>query len=327
LSTPTIGVVIIGRNEAERLTLAMESVRAANVADAVYVDSASSDGSVGIAEEMGFRVIRLRGGLMTAGRGREEGWRALDTDLVFFLDGDSALEPEFLNSVAGHFDDPRTACVFGSVRERRPERSFFHRMNERYLSSWSPFGDGGLRGGNHLWRTTALAEAGGFDSRLLTMENVELGARAREAGFRVLYLPASMAVHDLGPFGYSSFVHRARRVGFSVADCFLKIRRPLTWFLQLQDPRETVTQSFGIAASFGAALFLPSSDILPAPAYGAGVLLLMTLRSAWLVRARCVSSAEALLFGVHETLRAFGFLAGFLERTVLRNRSPPDWRR
>jgi len=322
-TSASIGVVVIGRNEADRLEWSLGSVRAASPTDAVYVDSGSSDGSAEIAERLGFRVIRLESGPMNAARARQAGWRALHAEFVFFLDGDSALHPDFCRNSLRRFDDPRTACVFGLVYERTPERSLLHRMNERYLCPLRYFGDGGLRGGNHLWRRSALTHTGGFDERLFTLENVELGERVRDAGFSVLHVDDPMVVHDLGSFGYGAWFRRARRVGFGAADCFVKIRRPLSWFWELKDSRETMAQSAGATVALGAAFLVPvgSSSIL-----AAGWLMVMTARSAWHVRSRCNSVAEAFVFGVHETLRAFGFLAGLAEWLVRPRRTTPDWR-
>ena len=54
----SIGVVVIGRNEGERLRKCLESVL--RVADrAVYVDSGSTDDSVAMALGMGLEIIEL----------------------------------------------------------------------------------------------------------------------------------------------------------------------------------------------------------------------------------------------------------------------------
>ena len=50
-----IGVVVIGRNEGERLTTCLASIKY-DAACIVYVDSGSADGSAETAERMGFRV-------------------------------------------------------------------------------------------------------------------------------------------------------------------------------------------------------------------------------------------------------------------------------
>lgn len=56
--TPTIGVVIIGRNEGDRLVRCLQSARLAP-ARVVYADSGSTDGSADWARGAGHQVIEL----------------------------------------------------------------------------------------------------------------------------------------------------------------------------------------------------------------------------------------------------------------------------
>ena len=53
-----IGLVLIGRNEGERLRRCLESVKEAAL-PTVYVDSGSSDGSVELARSFGADVVEL----------------------------------------------------------------------------------------------------------------------------------------------------------------------------------------------------------------------------------------------------------------------------
>jgi glycosyltransferase involved in cell wall biosynthesis len=73
----SIGVVVIGRNEGERLRKCLTSVQ--RVADrVVYVDSGSTDGSVAMARGMGLEVVELDLGTpFTAARARNEGFKKL----------------------------------------------------------------------------------------------------------------------------------------------------------------------------------------------------------------------------------------------------------
>ena len=53
-----LGIVVIGRNEGERLVACLDSLGAL-AANAVYVDSGSSDGSVEMARAKGAAVVDL----------------------------------------------------------------------------------------------------------------------------------------------------------------------------------------------------------------------------------------------------------------------------
>lgn len=321
-----MGVVIIGRNEAARLAWSLESVRAARASDAVYVDSGSSDDSVGIAERLGFRVIRLESGPMSAARARQAGWQALDTDFVFFLDGDSAIRSDFFRSSLDYFDDPSVAVVFGILRDREPEQSFFHRMNDRYIRRFRAFGEGTLAGGMHLWRRSALEQLGGYDVRLVASENTELGERVREAGLRVLYVDRRMAEHDLGDISVVQFFRRAARLGAGLMYAARTIDRPLGALWRIPLFRNMAMDAALFASALLGAFLLGFVDWRLSLGWFALTLSSKVLRIAYDERSRSEGVAEALLCGLHETMRAAGSFAGQVQAAISPRPPSPDWR-
>src|SRR4051794_8770427 len=94
-----VGVVVIGRNEGERLRRCLLSLDGGVV---VYVDSGSADGSVALARSLGAEVVELDLATpFTAARARNAGVErllVLDPALEFvqFLDGDCELRPGWL---------------------------------------------------------------------------------------------------------------------------------------------------------------------------------------------------------------------------------------
>src|SRR5689334_17290215 len=98
------GVVVIGRNEGERLAACLQSLCALGV-PVVYVDSGSRDGSVALARSLAHvtKVVELDPARpFSAARARNEGFAALreaqpDTACVQFLDGDCTLAEGWLD--------------------------------------------------------------------------------------------------------------------------------------------------------------------------------------------------------------------------------------
>src|SRR5450432_781498 len=112
-----VSVVVIGRNEGDRLTRCLDSVASIRGLDGpletIYADSASTDGSPERAAAAGATVVRVESDHPTAALGRNAGWRAATGEFVLFLDGDTVLDPEFAAASMGEFDDERVACVWG----------------------------------------------------------------------------------------------------------------------------------------------------------------------------------------------------------------------
>src|SRR4051812_22496841 len=122
-----VGVVVIGRNEGERLRRCLESVRSGNV-PIVYVDSGSTDGSVEMARAMGVTVVELDlTTKFTAARARNAGVKQLlasnpDLEFVQFVDGDCEVVAGWIDRAQRELKmNDKVAVVCGRRRERFPE--------------------------------------------------------------------------------------------------------------------------------------------------------------------------------------------------------------
>src|SRR4051812_31549777 len=100
-----IGIVVIGRNEGQRLLRCLASIRSLN-GRTVYVDSGSTDGSVVAARREGAEIIELDRSLpFTAARARNAGFAALIASqpnicFVQFVDGDCELADDWIVNAA-----------------------------------------------------------------------------------------------------------------------------------------------------------------------------------------------------------------------------------
>jgi GT2 family glycosyltransferase len=217
-----IGIVVIGRNEGERLRACLDALPF-HACEVVYVDSGSTDGSPELAKSCGAHGIALDMALpFTAARARNAGMRALlaiapQTEFVQFLDGDCELDRQWVRTgVAFLRDNPSLAVVCGRVREREPGRSVFNRLCEW---EWdAPAGEAKACGGNALMRVAAFQAVGGFREQLIAGEEPELCVRLRRAGWRVHRLAAGMVLHDAAMTRFAQWWRRTMRSGYAFAE-------------------------------------------------------------------------------------------------------------
>lgn len=211
------GLVIIGRNEGERLRRCLASV-ADRRERAVYVDSGSTDGSPALARSMGFEVIELdRSAPFTAARGRNAGFARLlerrpGLEFVQFVDGDTELVPGWLDcGVAELRTRPEVAIVCGRLREKDRNSSIYKRLCDM---EWDgPVGEIAECGGIAMMRASALREVGGFDPSIAAGEEPELCLRLRQAGHLILRTRDEMGIHDVGDLGFTGWWRRSMRSG------------------------------------------------------------------------------------------------------------------
>lgn len=217
-----IGVVIIGRNEGNRLRRAIESVMG-RVALVVYVDSGSSDGSVVLARGLSAHVVELDPSMpFTAGRGRNAGVEELrrlrpDVHYVQMMDGDCEIVEGWLEAAKEAIEADNTiAVVCGRRRERQPEASVYNRLINMEWNT--PAGEAKECGGDALMRVRAFQEAGGFTSDIIAGEEPELCLRLRRDGWRIMRVDHDMTLHDARIARFGQWWKRAVRCGHAYAE-------------------------------------------------------------------------------------------------------------
>jgi glycosyltransferase involved in cell wall biosynthesis len=280
-----IGIVVIGRNEGERLRRCLESVQP--LADAVvYVDSGSSDGSVELARGLGAKVVLLdMERPFTAGRARNEGFRALidsgpSPQFVQFVDGDCEVREGWLAAgeafLQAHL---QVAALCGRNRERFPERSVYNRICD---IEWNtPVGEARACGGNVMMRVAAFEQVGGFRDDLIAGEEPELCVRLRALGWRVWRLDAEMTLHDAAMTRFGQWWKRRIRTGFAYAE---GVR------LHGAAPERHYVREYRSAWFWGAGI--PLAVVLLAIATGPAALLALSIYPAQVARLALRSGGE-----------------------------------
>jgi glycosyltransferase involved in cell wall biosynthesis len=223
LESAVIGVVVIGRNEGERLAKCLASVREAGC-PIVYVDSGSTDDSVTVARSFGAQVVELDPARpFSAARARNEGHAHLlacgpAIRFVQFIDGDCTLIGGWLEAALSALEaDPKRAAVTGHLYERNAAASPYNRLCA--LEWKSRPGDlqnfSGLIGIAAI-RSDVLRELGGYNPQVIAGEDSELGVRMGLAGYKVTKLDRAMATHDANMTSFQQWWRRAVRAGHAI---------------------------------------------------------------------------------------------------------------
>lgn len=221
-STGQIGVVIIGRNEGDRLRHCLQSV-IANDRPVVYVDSGSTDGSPDLATRMGADVVSLDMTIQfTAARARNAGVSRLRETcphliVVQFVDGDCEVNQSWIDTAVVHLNNhPNLVAVCGRRRERFPRQSVYNRLCD--LEWDTPVGRAEACGGDAMFRADALTRVGGFRDSMIAGEEPELCLRLRQAGGAIERIDHEMTLHDAAMTRFGQWWKRAVRAGHAYAE-------------------------------------------------------------------------------------------------------------
>ena len=173
---PRISVVVVARNEAERIGPALDRILAEPPWELLVVDGASGDETPRIARERGARVAHAapgRAGQLNLGGRRATG------DVCLFLHADTRVPAGYREAIARTLCRPGT--VAGAFALGIAGRGIGFRLLERAVAARCrlfglPYGDQGL------FLTKDRFEALGGFPRVEAMEDLEMVLRLRRAG-------------------------------------------------------------------------------------------------------------------------------------------------
>ncbi|MDA7423502.1 glycosyltransferase [Thalassococcus lentus] len=212
-----VDVVLIGRNEGQRLIACLESVQG-QARQVVYVDSGSTDNSISEAEARGAKVVNLDMSIpFTAARARNAGFDALDNpEFVQFIDGDCALVPGYIDKARAHLEaNPQVGMVTGWRSEIFPDASPYNQ-----ICDWEwhrPAGEILACGGDMMVRASLWRDVGGMNAQVIAAEDDEICCRFRKAGWTLQRIPHDMTRHDAAMLRFGQWWSRAVRTGHGFA--------------------------------------------------------------------------------------------------------------
>ncbi len=315
MNDPVLSIVVIGRNEGQRLARCLESVAAlrgvSGQKQIIYVDSASTDESPAIAGAFDAEVIVLSAENCTAARGRNAGWSSARAPLVLFLDGDTVLHEDFpqlaLDALA---HDSTVAAVWGHRRELHPETSLYNRVLD--LDWIYAPGDTDYCGGDVLMRKCALEQVDGFDSTLIAGEEPELCRRLRSCGYRVRHIDSPMTGHDLNITRFSQYWRRALRAGHAYAEISRRFRATSDPMWRRESREHLLRGGFWIASFIACVAFFGFS-LIPLILW-IGLFAGLSIRSGWKARWKAPGQPMLLvLYGMHSQLQQIPIFIGQLQ--------------
>jgi GT2 family glycosyltransferase len=200
---PSLSVVIAVYNGADFLKRCLPALAATADAETeiILVNDGSTDNSAEVGEQFGAKVITLpeKSGAANA---RNNGVRQATGETILFIDADVVVPTDTIRDLRRLFEDNTDyTAIFGSYDDAPGEpdffsqyrnlmHCFFHQTSGGEADTfWSGFG---------AVKREAFLNVGGFDAEkfeIPSVEDIELGYRLREQGYRILLVPELEAKH------------------------------------------------------------------------------------------------------------------------------------
>lgn len=227
-----IGIVVIGRNEGDRLRTSLDSALTTKYC-VVYIDSGSKDLSVQISRAKNIPTVELQNTEpFTAARARNAGFKFLkelypNIKYVQFVDGDCQLIegwiPYGVTYLKEHAD---IAIVTGDLHEMEAKESIYNNLCE--LEWRKDPGETLSCGGNFLIKSEVFQKLGGFKCKMIAAEEEEFCSRVRKEGWKICNLKHPMAIHNASMHHISEWFNRSIRTGYAFAQSLYENIEPHT---------------------------------------------------------------------------------------------------
>jgi len=214
---PSVSLVIPGRNCAKTLEKCLDSVvpflEQGGLQEILFVDDGSTDNTAEIARRYPVQVITGTGS--GPGAARNLGWRQAQGEYIWFIDSDCVAEPDALQKLIPHLDNPEVAGVGGSYANLYPDSLLATLIHEEIIARHRrmPQDVNFLATFNVIYRQQVLEEVGGFDETLKLAQDAELAFRIVQAGYQLRFEIDSRVGHH-HPRQLSRYLRTQARQGY-----------------------------------------------------------------------------------------------------------------
>jgi hypothetical protein len=206
LNEPRLSVIVPAHRCAGVLPRSLGALRASDLPrdgwELIVVDDASRDDTPDVARRYADRVVRLMGSPSGPAYARNRGVEAARGEIVVFIDADVCVHPDTLRGFQELFDrEPGLGAAFGAYDTAPAARgvvSQYRNLVHHYCHSLHAGEAETFWAGCGAVRREAFLRVGGFDElayRRPQVEDIELGYRLRERGYRILLDPSLQATH------------------------------------------------------------------------------------------------------------------------------------
>ena len=195
---PKVSIIVAAYNNQDTIEECLKSILSLNCPEGFFeiivMDGGSNDATVKIAEKFPTKVVSLR---LNAPAAYNYAMKIATHPILGFIDADAKVEPEWLNKLVPHLSDPKVAGVSGSIETWNKEnpwaRSIGYELKNRYrrIGKFT----GRIATMNLLLKKTVIEEAGGWDEKLPSQYDTDLGFRISARGYKIAYEPSAVCYH------------------------------------------------------------------------------------------------------------------------------------
>lgn len=213
-----ISVVIPAFNEEKYLSGCLESLNKQDYPrdkfEVIVVDNNSVDKTPQIAQKYGAKLVRCQ--IRGVSVSRQAGSKVAKGEIIAGTDADTMVSPNWLSIINKYFQDPQVAAITGVVKLYSAGwlNKFLAELFPIFVRIQFLLDKPGLSGANFAIRKEVFDKIGGFDTKFISAEDIDLGIRASKEG-KVLFTPdlkVATSARRIEKSRVQFFIHHARNI-------------------------------------------------------------------------------------------------------------------
>ena len=197
-SLPKVSIIVASMNSQDTIEECLKAILAQNYPDGyievIVMDGGSKDATVKIAEKYPVKVLSIR---LNAPAAYNYAIKIASHPILGFIDADAKVEKEWLNKLTPHLEDPQVAGVSGSIDTWNSKNPWARSIGYELKTRYSRIGKytGRIATMNLLLKKSVIEGAGGWDEKLPSQYDTDLGFRISAKGYKIAYEPSAVCYH------------------------------------------------------------------------------------------------------------------------------------
>ena len=194
----SVSLVVRTHNEGRYLDRVLAAAKGCGpvLTEIVVVDSGSDDATLDIAKAHGAKIVCIEKAEFSFGRSLNLGCAASRGEVVVFLSGHCIpADQSWLANLLEPFLDPQVAGVYGRQIGGEGTKFSEARVFEKYYPPNEPSQGAAFCNNANAALRRSVWNRFKFDEQLTGLEDIALGKKITEAGFRIAYAPEAGVIH------------------------------------------------------------------------------------------------------------------------------------
>ena len=195
---PNVSIIVAAYNSQDTIEECLKSILAQNYPvhslEIIVMDGGSKDNTIKIAQQFPIKVFSIR---LNCPAAYNYAHKIAQYSVLGFIDADAKVETEWLQKLVPHLNEPNVVGVSGSIETWNQDNPWARGIGYELKNRYQRIGKytGRIATMNLIMKKAVIEEVGGWDEKLPSQYDTDLGFRISAKGYKIAYEPNALCYH------------------------------------------------------------------------------------------------------------------------------------